>query len=36
VLGWKIIRNAALYMSEKYIDLMVEFNAGMLTYADAC
>jgi len=29
VLGWKIIRNAALYMSEKYIDLMVEFNADL-------
>lgn len=29
VLGWKVIRNAALYMSNKYIELMVEFNADL-------
>jgi len=29
VLGWKVIRNAALYMSSDYIDLMVEFNADL-------
>eukprot|EP00802_Teleaulax_amphioxeia_P007748 Tamp_07756.p1 GENE.Tamp_07756~~Tamp_07756.p1 ORF type:complete len:773 (+),score=207.08 Tamp_07756:340-2319(+) len=29
VLGWKVMRNAALYMSSKFIDLMVEFNADL-------
>ena len=26
---WKVMRNAALYMSSKFIDLMVEFNADL-------
>lgn len=29
LLSWKVMRNAALYMSSKYIDLMVEFNADL-------
>ena len=29
VLAWKLLRNSALYLSSKYIDLMVEFNADL-------
>jgi len=29
VLGWKLIRNAALYMSSDFIDIMIDFNADM-------